>query len=355
MPEVQLGRDAGAALEATRHLEAFEIKKDHKLPPVSLLPKAFGEWSFGEISKVLDKENKLRDQGLDMLFQINKRPTDLIRAAKAGLIARLRGNLDNPKSFACLEQFARQRYSRMEITASNENMEALFQVAASGPELKCRIGAFVCLTELSRHPGLSKEHKSAIVTLCISSSGKEAEPAAKVAALKVLKTMIIRQNVNEQAETCIPVVTELLEHKDTTVRKAAVETLQYVCVTPLGKAKCIEAGSVTKLCSNLKHDDKSVRLPAGAALMGIANLIAGKKAIAEAGGVGILMERLDDKDDIKNYALQALTNLFSNETIRHQVKATEGNVTKIRSLTKSQDPIIAYSAALCLDKILWEA
>ena len=109
--------------------------------------------------------------------------------------------------------------------------------------------------------------------------------------------------------------------------------------------------------------------------MGIANLIAGKKvsvlfvrtflhplsltrscishlkAIAEAGGVGILMDRLDDKDDIKNYALQALTNLFSNETIRHQVKAIEDNVIKIRSLTKSPDPIIAYSAALCLVRI----
>jgi len=243
--------------------------------------------------------------------------------------------------------------SRTEILQKSQIFESLIDVASNGEKV-CRLNAFKCLWEISQYPGLSKDRKSAVVALCIKSCSDDPEAKSKTAALELLKALITKQGVAEMGEKCVPVATSLLEHKDANVCTSACETLQYVCVSTSGKHTCIKSGSVPKLVKNLNHGCKRVRMHSSAALMEIAVTVEGKKEIVEAKGVQSLLSKLDDEDAIKNYTLQALTNMFSHESVRHQSKAVDENVQKISKLTKSPDPIVAESAKACLDKLQWE-
>eukprot|EP00466_Bigelowiella_natans_P016445 jgi/Bigna1/72252/fgenesh1_pg.19_\ len=311
------------AFQTTKHIETYESKGDVKSLPDSYLPKAFGSWSFEEIAKVLASKNKkttLRDQGLEMLLQMCKRPTDIIRAVKADLVQLVGGNLDSPVALDCISQFARQRCSRTELLQKTQIVEALVDVASNGT-VDCRAGAFQCLWELSQHPGMSRERKSKILELCIKSANDDKETQVKLGSLRVLKMMITRQDMAKEGNACVPVVTSLLDHKDQDVRMLSCEALQYACVSDLGKDSYeYEFYPLTYL----------------------------RVVMIEAKTVPVLLVKLADEDAIKNYALQCLTNLFSHENIRHETKAVEANVKMIEGLIKSKDPIVAASAQSCL-------
>uniref|UniRef100_A0A7S3ZCR2 Armadillo repeat-containing protein 8 n=1 Tax=Lotharella globosa TaxID=91324 RepID=A0A7S3ZCR2_9EUKA len=270
----------------------------------------------------------------------------------SGLMVKLSNNFEHPSAFPCMLQFVRLRSSRHELLLKTKIVDKLMHVAKNG-DLPCRIGAFSCLEELGRHPGMPKDYKSSITAFCIKQCGSDEEAKAKRGALEVLRTMTKKQNVGSLGDSCVPTVTSLLDFKDAEVRMSACETLQYVTVTPIGKELCIKSGAVPKLTSNLEHTNKKVRLFAAAALMQIALLTAGKQAIIDAGGLSILTKALNDEDAIKNYALQCLTNLFSNPHARMAVRGAENNE-KIEELTKHKDAIVAESAKSCLAKLLWD-
>mmetsp|Transcript_24658 Transcript_24658/g.59342 ORF Transcript_24658/g.59342 Transcript_24658/m.59342 type:complete len:368 (-) Transcript_24658:58-1161(-) len=345
-----------AALDATKLLEKHEIKDHPQLPPKSHLPKAFGNWSFEEIAMSLGDPKRgkgsLREQGLSMLLQMCKRPTDTIKAVKFGLVQKVEDCLDHPLALDVMLQLTRQRYSRTELLTKTNIVESLVSVAEKG-EVACRLGSYKCLWELSQYQGLSHERKLSIVSRCIGTCDADKEAKIKVAALAVLKMMITRQGVLKEGEACITTVTGLLGHRDALVSEYACEALEYVCVSPTGKAGCIKAGAVPKLTANLDHDNKRVRMFASASLMHISLLKEGKLALIEAKTVPVLLKRLSDEPAIQNYTLQALTSMFQHPSVREQVKGSVENKELIETLAKSSDPLVAGSAKSALDQLLW--
>ncbi|GAB5369847.1 hypothetical protein AAMO2058_001441600 [Amorphochlora amoebiformis] len=341
-----------AAEDTTLHLEQYDIKGHPTLPPESYLPKAFGRWSFEEIGDVLDQKHPLRDQGIDMLYQMLRTPTNTIRACQYGLLEKLDENLDNPTTFDCILQFVRQWSCRLRLMKKTQILHSLVDVAENG-DIECRLGAYMCLNVLAQHQGMSGEHRYLIVDRCIKSCANDRQPSVKQSALEVLQLMILRQGVYTHGETCVPVVTSLLDHVDSEVRCAACKALQAVTVTSTGKASCIKSGSVEKFVRNLEDKNKKVRLFSAASLSQISNLKAGKQAIVEAKGVSILLDKLSDEPAIINYSLQCLTNMFENETVRLGAVECDDNRRVLKELTESKDTIIAKSAQSAMDKLLW--
>nr|XP_018670222.1 radial spoke protein ARM37 isoform X1 [Ciona intestinalis] len=152
----------------------------------------------------------------------------------------------------------------------------------------------------------------------------------------------------------MPVLTELLDHSDPSVRGAAARDMMDVSVTLAGKEAACEDASIVPLLVRLLTDvDASVKSSAAGALMTIAITTKGKYAAIRAGAIPSLLKLVNaSSSETRLYGIKALTMLS---------EAPEGRKTLLEFVDEIKDreddpesAAVARAAQTALKVITWK-